>query len=66
MKPFISMICLAMLIALVGCSDPKPVNVLENADQAKIDEYNRLNGQAQEAMVEDAALAADQVDQPEQ
>lgn len=38
------------MLVLSGCGDSKPVNVAEDADQAKIDQYNRLNQEGMDAM----------------
>ncbi|EMI54592.1 secreted protein [Rhodopirellula sallentina] len=57
MKKLLSTICLLAFLAACGCSDPQPVNVAEDADAAKIEEYNRLNQQGQ------ADLSADEENQ---
>ncbi|MBB3207976.1 hypothetical protein FHS27_003803 [Rhodopirellula rubra] len=48
MKTLLSTICVVALTVACGCSDPQPVNVAEDADAAKIEEYNRLNQQGQD------------------
>ncbi|EMI43290.1 hypothetical protein [Rhodopirellula sp. SWK7] len=53
MKTLLSITCLFALTVACGCSDPQPVNVAEDADAAKIEEYNRLNQQGQEDLSAD-------------
>ncbi|SMP64414.1 hypothetical protein SAMN06265222_108220 [Neorhodopirellula lusitana] len=55
MKQFVLAACICLPMALAGCSGSGPVNVTEDADQAKIDEYNRLNQQGMDSMESDEA-----------
>jgi hypothetical protein len=54
------MICLfATSTALVGCGDPQPTDIMENADQSAIDAYEAA------VAAEDAAMEADPGDADE-
>ncbi|MCM2373313.1 hypothetical protein [Aporhodopirellula aestuarii] len=53
MKFFLSAICLCGVMAILGCGDPQPTNVAKDADAAKIEEYNRLNAEAQDDLATD-------------
>jgi hypothetical protein len=58
-KRLFAICLLATSIGLVGCGTPEASDIMENADQSAIDEYERLVAEQDAAMEEDGADAED-------